>query len=191
MFRGVASDMSEAPDKREDQPSGQPQPYEEERSPLREVPEDELKEILEAHETWVQSEGKEGKLANLEGANLEGADLRGADLRGAKLQNAILQGADLRGAILLGTNLQEANLERANLRGAILQGANLRDAKLQGASLWMADLRGADLRGANLEGATLIRAKDLTQKQLDEACGDTETKLPPGLSIEQCPEESE
>ena len=103
--------MSEAPDKPEDQPSSQPQSDKEEHPQRREVPEDELKEILEVHETWVQSEGKEGKLANLE--------------------------------------------------------------------------------GANLEGATLIRAKDLTQKQLDEACGDTETKLPPGLSIEQCPEESE
>ena len=52
--------MSEAPDKPEDQASGQPQSDEEERSPLRKVPEDELQEILVAHETWVQSEGKEG-----------------------------------------------------------------------------------------------------------------------------------
>ncbi len=60
MFRRVASDMSEAPDKPEDQPSSQPQSDKEEHPQRREVPEDELKEILEVHETWVQSEGKEG-----------------------------------------------------------------------------------------------------------------------------------
>ena len=40
------------------------------------------------------------------------------------------------------------------------------------------DLTGIDLHGANLTGA-----KNLTQMQLDQACGDAHTKLPEGLTI--------
>ena len=120
MFGRVASDMSEAPDKPEDQPSGQPQPDEEERPPLGEVPEDELKEILKAHGKWLRSDGKDGEQADLSNADLGKTDL----------------------------------------------------------------LIDADLRKANLQGA------NLTQGQLDKACGDTKTKLPPNLSVKLCPKES-
>ncbi len=210
MSRMVVSNMSEAPDKPEDQPSGQPQPDEEVPSQHGEVPEDELRQVFEAHKIWRWSEGKEGEQADLRRANLEGAylcmanlqeaNLKGANLQGANLWMANLQGADLRRANLKGANLRQANLqgdrlEGANLEGAYLwmanlQEANLKGANLQGANLWRANLQGADLLLANLEGATLIRAKDLTQKQLDEACGDAKTKLPPNLSVKRCPKES-
>ncbi len=49
--------MSETPDEPEDQASGQPQPDEEERPQRRKVTEDELKEILEAHDAWWRSDG--------------------------------------------------------------------------------------------------------------------------------------
>ena len=42
----------------------------------------------------------------------------------------------------------------------------------------------ADLRFANLK-----KAEYLTQQQLDEACGNKETKLPEGFAIETCPED--
>ena len=34
-------------------------------------------------------------------------------------------------------------------------------------------------------------AKDLIQEQLDNACGDDETKLPEGLTIKPCTDETE
>ena len=43
----------------------------------------------------------------------------------------------------------------------------------------------------NLAGADLSGATGLTQKQLDQACGDKETKLPEGLTIKPCPDEIE
>ena len=92
-------------------------------------------------------------------------DLREADIRNSKLQGANLQDADLQGAKLMLANLQGANLRHANLQGA-------------------------DLRGANLKEADLRNARGLTQKQLDQACGDAKTKLPPNLSIKPCPKES-
>jgi len=95
----------------------------------------ELKEILEQHWLWIETNKAQGKRANLEGANLEGANLRGVDLTGANLEDA-----DLTGANLTGANLTDANLYGADLRGANLTGA---------------DLAGADLAGANLTDAIL------------------------------------
>ena len=80
---------------------------------------EQLKEILEAHEKWLNGE-EGGKKADLRNANLRSADLCGADLRDADLRNAGLYGADLRGA-----DLRDADLHYANLRNADLRGANL------------------------------------------------------------------
>jgi len=125
----------------------------------KEVSETELKRVLAEHEKWLQTDGEEGAQANLTGAKLQRANLRDADLQGA------------------------------NLRGAKLQKANLFGAKLQGAKLQKAKLQGANLRGANLSGAKLTEAEHLTQQQLDEACGDEETKLSEDLTIETCSED--
>ncbi len=65
---------------------------------LREVSEEELKQILAAHETWLETGGEKGKQA----------DLRDADLREAKLPYANLRGAHLQGAKLGRANLTKA-----------------------------------------------------------------------------------
>ena len=74
-----------------------------------------LKEILEQHKLWLETNGVQGQYANLRGANLGGANLSGADLRYANLT-----GADLR----------HVNLYYANLTDAYLTGADLRYANL-------------------------------------------------------------
>ena len=117
-----------------------------EKPPLRE---EELRQILEAHRKWVESEKKQGKRANLRDANL-----RGANLYRANLQRAIF----------IRANLQGIHLYRANLRGA-----NLRDAKLQGARLIESDVSGADLTKANLQKAELAGVKGLAEATLQNA----------------------
>ena len=74
-----------------------------------------LKQVLDQHKLWIETNGVQGQYANLRGANLEGANLSGADLRYANLT-----GADLRHV-----NLYYANLTDANLTGADLRYANL------------------------------------------------------------------
>lgn len=49
-----------------------------------------LSEILNQHKLWLESEGREGKRADLSGANLRHANLSGADLRHADLSCADL-----------------------------------------------------------------------------------------------------
>jgi len=129
--------------------------------------------------------------ANLSGADLSGADLSGANLTvanlsGANLVFAYLDGADLTAAKLSGAHLSDAilsgvNLHVANLSGAILHGVNLHVANLSGANLSDANLSGADLSDADLSNA-----RNLTQTQLDEACGNASTKLPEGLTVKAC-----
>ena len=130
--------------------------------------------------------------ATLSGANLVAADLSGADLSGADLSGANLFGANLSHANLFGANLRDATLAHATLSGADLplanlSNANLFDATLSGADLSRADLSGADLSRADLSGADLSRAENLTQTQLDKACGNADTKLPEGLTLKPCP----
>jgi uncharacterized protein YjbI with pentapeptide repeats len=64
--------------------------------------------------------------------------------------------------------------------GAHLSNAFLMGADLSGAELIGTDLSNAYLLNANLSGADL-RGSRLTQEQLDEACGDADTKPPEGL----------
>jgi uncharacterized protein YjbI with pentapeptide repeats len=140
--------------------------------------------------------------ANLAGAELTSADLKRARLKSANLVRAELTWADLSAANLMGANIRgadlaEADLTEANLHKANLVGANLREARLVeakltraslvdaflgGADLAHADLAGADLGGTHLFGADLSHARNLTQKQLNSANGDAQTKLPEGLT---------
>jgi len=132
---------------------------------------------------------------DLERANLAGQWLLGEDLRKANLSRAKLSDANLSDANLSDANLSDANLSGANLSDADLSRADLSDAKLSDAKLIGADLSDADLGGATLDraqlgnadltGANLSDATDLTQTQLDVACGNANTKLPEGL-IKPC-----
>jgi uncharacterized protein YjbI with pentapeptide repeats len=134
--------------------------------------------------------------ANLIGADLNGANLSVAKLSDADLTNAYLSGADLSLANLRGADLSEhAPLSGANLSGADLSEADLSDANLSGANLRDANLSEATLSGANLSGANLRDAKNLTQTQLNEACGNANAKgspegrglkLPEGLTLKPC-----
>ncbi|WP_163102407.1 pentapeptide repeat-containing protein [Peribacillus alkalitolerans] len=83
-----------------------------------------------------------------------------------------------RGSNLIGANLRGTNLRGLNLRGALLIASDLREADLR-----VTDLIGADLRDANLSGANLTGSIFLTQAQVNSANGDSNTKLPPSLSI--------
>jgi uncharacterized protein YjbI with pentapeptide repeats len=74
-----------------------------------------------------------------------------------------------------------ANFEGASFRGTELSGANLAGAKMDGA-----DMTGAITSITSFVGTDLRLVKGLTQKQLDMACSDKNTKLPAGLKPHIC-----
>ena len=91
-----------------------------------------MAQILEAHRKWVESQGKQGKQADLSRANPRGANLVEADVSRANLTKANLKGADLAGV----KGLAEATLQNANLEGATgLLGTEFARANVTGAKL--------------------------------------------------------
>jgi hypothetical protein len=140
-------------------------------------------------------------LSNLQGVNFGGGNFDNANFTGANLQQTLFQRATFRNANLFLANLQKANLNEANMEGTNLTGANLQGAtlhqvnlehatllfaNLQETNLLLANLQGAylanaNIRHANLRGANLSTAVGLTQDQLNLACVDDATILPPSL----------
>jgi uncharacterized protein YjbI with pentapeptide repeats len=83
---------------------------------------------LESHASWVASDGRAGKRADLEGWNLVGLNLDGAELSGASLAGANMARCSLRGARLICTDLRGANLSGADIKDADFRGAMLDQA---------------------------------------------------------------
>ena len=108
-------------------------------------------------------------------------ELAGADLTNTCVKGGNLEGADFSGAKLVLMCMSYADFKGASFRHTDLAGANLAHAKLDGA-----DFTGASLSITSFKGTDLRRAKGLTQKQLDAACGDADTKAPQGLSVKTC-----
>jgi uncharacterized protein YjbI with pentapeptide repeats len=172
-----------------------------------------LKKARLSHVNLMEANLKDADLSNAEltGSNLRATDLLGADLSDAKLDSSILKDAkmgiddnveddvdddkktNLERADLSSSDLSNANLRNAKMSGAILSGVTLRNANLSKADLTNSILEGADLRDADLEDADLTdadltdadlrSAKGLSKDQLETACGNKGTKLPPKLRI--------
>jgi uncharacterized protein YjbI with pentapeptide repeats len=113
-------------------------------------------------------------------------DCVACDLSGADLSNTCVKQHDLRGANFDGADatlmcMSFADFTNASFRGTQLSGANLAGARLDGA-----DLTGAKTSITSFLGTDLRRVRGLTQAQLDVACGDGKTMLPPGFKIHTC-----
>jgi uncharacterized protein YjbI with pentapeptide repeats len=142
-----------------------------------------LTEILRQHKIWLDSEGREGKRANLSSEDLRQADLRGADLRSVNMRGAMLDNLDVRGANFEDADLAEASLrymhapkvsfQRANFAGTNCEGAvfdgadlsysealsaNFAHAHLQGTFMQAVNLRDANFAQANMSYASLVGA---------------------------------
>ena len=111
---------------------------------MKNISQEELKEILKKHEMWLKGE-KGGERADLRDTNLSGTNLMDADLRYADLWDVNLSDS----------NLNNADLRYTDLRCANLSDSNLSDADLRSANLWNADLRGASLKNVKINMNTI------------------------------------
>jgi uncharacterized protein YjbI with pentapeptide repeats len=97
---------------------------------------DQIKSVLDAHRSWIETDGKKGTPATL-----DSEDLR--PLRG----------------LLTDDELTGLSAKRTNCVGLNFSGSRLQAAKFDGADLRDADFTGCDLRGASFRGAKLAHAK--------------------------------
>lgn len=109
------------------------------------------------------------------------AVLARADATGSDFSEADFTGADLRRAKLIG-----ADCPRATFENALLAQADARRAVFRHADFTHADVTHMNLEGADIAGADLRNAVGLTQAQLDSACGDRLTRVPPGMRVASC-----
>lgn len=131
------------------------------------------------------------KGANCSGCNLFQADLQALELKSKNLSGSRLRQADLSIAVMnytnfSGTDMRDVNAYATVFTGANFSRANLTNASFVGTYLQGARFTGATLTGANFSGAEMDRAVGLTQAQLNQACGDDSTTLPPGMRIPAC-----
>jgi uncharacterized protein YjbI with pentapeptide repeats len=113
-------------------------------------------------------------------------DCVGCDLKGADLANTCVKEHDLHGADFTGANASLMCMSFANFTGVSFKDADLAGANMAGAKMKGADLTGAKTSITSFLGTDLRHVKGLTQAQLDVACGNAKTKLPPGLKIHTC-----
>ena len=122
--------------------------------------------------------------AKVEGyrSSFKGIAADGASFAGAELQRSDFSEARLSGALFEKAELGRANFDKAVLSGARFPLANLARADLSGATFeGPIDFGKAFMFLTRIEGLDLSAASGLEQAQVDIACGDTATKLPPGL----------
>lgn len=131
---------------------------------------EELQNILKQHQTWFDTEKKEGEQADLSGAKLKRADLHSAYLYQVNLADSDLSYADLTHTMLNGTNLKGINLQCARL-DSMLYRVNLTKVDLSRTIISskvkfdQTILVGASLKGQNLHGINFSHA-DLTEADL-------------------------
>ena len=113
--------------------------------------------------------GVSAREASFASAELERADFTNADLTGADFSKAELGRAIFKGAVITGAKFAMANLSRTDLNAAKFEGP--------------LDFSGAFLFRTRLEGMDLGQATGLQQWQVDQTCGDGNTKLPQGLTV--------
>lgn len=119
--------------------------------------------------------------SNFSRSDFSNAVLTRADASHSEFHGADFTQADLTRARLIDASCPQARFERARLAQADARGADFTRANFAGADLTRMNFEDADLSGADLR-----HARGLTQAQLDEACGDPRTRLPPGLRVERC-----
>ena len=129
---------------------------------MKNISQEELKEILKKHEMWLNYE-EDGERANLSYVDLKCVDLsytnlRAANLMGINLSDSNLHNADLTCTDLRYANLTDTDLTDVDLTCANLEGTNLTDADLRNANLKYTNLRCTDLTSANLENVDLWNA---------------------------------
>ena len=108
------------------------------------------------------------------------------DLTNANLEMQCVKEGDLSGAKFDGAQMAYMCMRNANFSGASFRKADLTGANMSHSNLANADFTDAKFSITLIRGTNLATAKGLTQAQLDNACGDAETKLPKGLQVHVC-----
>ena len=146
-------------------------------SPYNKITSDKLEEVLYDHKLWLDTDGKQGKKADLSFTSFKNHNLSNLDLRYAKLNNSNFSGlsinnTDFRYADIKESLWQEVNLTCVDLRYAELQDSFFGNLDKDGTTkFWDANLEGASVYQIDPEIRELRQINQPTKKS-----NDSETK---------------
>lgn len=139
---------------------------------------DAVQRILNAHDVYIRSEGKQGVQADLGAYIIADYDFSGLDLSGINTRESVFTRCRFVRCMLYGTYFSGSSLTHADFTSAMLSKAEFYDvdasaARFDGAVLVRAEFIGATLRAttfrhADLHSAT-ISSCDLTDAVFDGA----------------------
>ncbi|WP_372528466.1 pentapeptide repeat-containing protein [Piscinibacter sp.] len=81
----------------------------------------------------------------------------------------------------------DAELRSARFNGLTLANTLFSNSDLSGAVFDKVDLSGVEFQDVDLSGADLSTARNIPPRLLDGACGNKDTRLPPGHTVKPCP----
>lgn len=123
---------------------------------------------------------------NLFQADFNNRELKNKNFAGARLRQADMGLGIFNGTSFAGGDLRDINGSAALFSRVNFSHADLTNANFVGAYLEHANFSGANLTGVNFSGAEMSTATGLTQRQMDQTCGDEATQLPQGIRIPVC-----
>ena len=100
-----------------------------------------LDKVIESHELWVGTNGREGRWANFCSCNLDGEELRHADLRGASFLRTHAKNTDFEHSDLSFAVFEDADISYSKFRGATLKSASLSNAEAAYSDFSFAEMR--------------------------------------------------
>ncbi len=142
-------------------------------------------EVLRQHVAWLETDGREGRRANLSNLDLTSISFNNANLQHANMRGAILHDVDLSTAQVIDADMAEATLDRVNARncdwsrvnitaaslhGVLLENAILVQVNALGANFYQANLRQTDMLQINLRDCILVEADFSDANMQDSMC---------------------
>ena len=127
---------------------------------MKTIADEELAEIIEKHQKWVETGRAEGERADLSNTDLNHKNfsfknLQGADFSYSDLSYAIFSDANLNGTHFEGAEADHTKFIRATLTGAHFWSTNLHDSDMKLSELPYADMHDADLSNVNFSYSNL------------------------------------
>jgi uncharacterized protein YjbI with pentapeptide repeats len=161
--------MDEDNNNQNGQPNEEQESTDNQQNEYREISKERLEQILDDHEKWLSSDGKEGRNAELMGydlrkANFFGRNLRKIFIQSSDLTNQNFTDLNLRESLFLKVNLSGANFYNSDLTGAIFQLSDLSNAVL-----WRAKVTDANLTDVNLRNSKLISIEGLSTAKIQHS----------------------
>ena len=157
-------------------------------SPYNKITPDKLEEVLYDHKLWLDTDGKQGKKADLSFTSFRNHNLSNLDLRYAKLNNSNFSGLSINN-----TDFRYANINESLWKGVTLTCVDLRDAEIQDSFFsgldmdgntyfWSANLKDSLVFTIDPEVRELRRINQPTKKNNDsDKCSIRERKEEPSV----------